>query len=830
MDPIRVFSPDLVFLGEIDDYGSLIYTRKWSAHGEFQITIPEINPLLAAGNIIMLGTDPRKNGIIKYVQCSEQDGYITVKGYSLLWLLSGRVTVPPAGSSYFTATGSAEDIMLALVGQNAANPTDSKRKIPLLTCATSQGRGITMTWQSRYAGLLSDLTELARVSGLGIGIEIDYDTPAMVFRVYQGADRSASQSAVPPVLFSPDYDNLYQRVYTYNATESRNTAYVAGQGEGADRDVVIVGDENTGMDRMETFVDARDLEDASELPERGETKLASMQPVSSYTSSVIPRGYETDWDLGDIVTIQDREYGLQLDRRVDEVEESSDASRDLITPTFGAPEKTVADRLAETTGGGAMGESSAIYFTPGRVLVSDGDGMSMASSITSEELGCLDGASGPLQDQIDQIRDHYVHSAEGTGGTAGYIRIAEFQITSAYANSPFALEIASRGRGVLSTLFIAYNNLNGLTPTLYRFRYWGANCNAYMYNAGSGLWYLYVQKSESWDRIDVVDFWLPYYMRGKVSVTWTNVQASSVPSGAEVAVNALDLFGGAAASHTHSYVPLSGTTAMTGSIGYPRTTSNLTLSNRNAGSNNHAYNLIWGGSSSGGVFFLWDATSSRSIFGYDCNPESFYVNVETMRFGRGNARFSSAQNQQSYWWASNEAAYAVGLGVFSGMWRLQPNNNGQTSLGASGYRWNQIYSTTSSISTSDRNLKKDIHTLDEDTMRRFVLLLDPVGYKHIENAHGRRHFGLIAQQVEEAMTQVGLTDMDFAGFIRSPKTKPIYNEDGTLKDEEEIPGEYIYSLRYEEFIAPLISVVQHQAKQIEALEKRITDLEARLKD
>lgn len=275
-----------------------------------------------------------------------------------------------------------------------------------------------------------------------------------------------------------------------------------------------------------------------------------------------------------------------------------------------------------------------------------------------------------------------------------------------------------------------------------------------------------------------------------------------------------------------NYVPLSGTTKMTGSLGYTRTTSNVTISNRNASTNNHAYNLIWGGSNTGAVFFLWDATSSKSIFGYDCSPEMFYINTDQVRFGKGKARLSSGANQQAYLWASDEAKYAVGLGVFSGQWRLMPNNNGETTLGASGYRWNQIFSTTTSISTSDRTLKRDINTLDEDKMYEFIQELDPVGYKFIENSHGRQHFGMISQQVEEAMTKCGLTDMDFAGFIRSPKTRTIYNDDGTIKDLEEIPDEYVYSLRYEEFIAPIISAVQHQAKLIEKLNAKIEELES----
>ena len=40
-----------------------------------------------------------------------------------------------------------------------------------------------------------------------------------------------------------------------------------------------------------------------------------------------------------------------------------------------------------------------------------------------------------------------------------------------------------------------------------------------------------------------------------------------------------------------------------------------------------------------------------------------------------------------------------------------------------------------------------------------------------------------------------------------------------------VEGEYIYSLRYDEFIAPLICMVQKQQKQIENLERRLSALE-----
>ena len=99
--------------------------------------------------------------------------------------------------------------------------------------------------------------------------------------------------------------------------------------------------------------------------------------------------------------------------------------------------------------------------------------------------------------------------------------------------------------------------------------------------------------------------------------------------------------------------------------------------------------------------------------------------------------------------------------------------------------------------TSDKNKKKDIKSLDLESITRFCNGLNPVSYKLIDGESGRTHFGLIAQEVEEAMQNANLTSMDFAGFIK----------DGNN-----------YFLRYEEFIPLIIKIIQN-------LEKRVSDLD-----
>lgn len=168
---------------------------------------------------------------------------------------------------------------------------------------------------------------------------------------------------------------------------------------------------------------------------------------------------------------------------------------------------------------------------------------------------------------------------------------------------------------------------------------------------------------------------------------------------------------------------------------------------------------------------------------------------------------------------------------------------GQADLGTAWTRWRSVYATTGTIQTSDRNAKRDIAGLDPEKMTAFVMGLKPSSYIFNKADSGRTHFGLISQDIEELLPQIGMTDMDFAGFIKSPKTEEYYEDVSEIvKDQETgedktvtrkqlktrtVEGEYIYSLRYDEFIAPLICMVQKQQKQIEALAQRLSALQSK---
>jgi hypothetical protein len=149
-------------------------------------------------------------------------------------------------------------------------------------------------------------------------------------------------------------------------------------------------------------------------------------------------------------------------------------------------------------------------------------------------------------------------------------------------------------------------------------------------------------------------------------------------------------------------------------------------------------------------------------------------------------------------------------------------NNGQ-SLGVTGKRWTELWLTTGVITTSDSRLKTEIQP--SELGLNFINSLNPVSYKWItssteivrdengnilsdENGETltidkpgiRPHYGLIAQELKSAIAESGVND--FAGFVQEDPSDP----------------DSLMSIRYEEFISPMIKAIQELSARVEELE------------
>lgn len=144
-------------------------------------------------------------------------------------------------------------------------------------------------------------------------------------------------------------------------------------------------------------------------------------------------------------------------------------------------------------------------------------------------------------------------------------------------------------------------------------------------------------------------------------------------------------------------------------------------------------------------------------------------------------------------------------------------NNGD--LGTSSNPWisvraNNVYNSAGLITSSDERKKNTIELLDN----RYDMLfekLKPVSYKYNNGTSGRTHLGLIAQEVEQAMNEVGLTDKDCAILVKDPVYSKM-NDDGSY---DELSGivDYDYSIRYNELIPLLISKIKDLQLKVDKL-------------
>lgn len=145
--------------------------------------------------------------------------------------------------------------------------------------------------------------------------------------------------------------------------------------------------------------------------------------------------------------------------------------------------------------------------------------------------------------------------------------------------------------------------------------------------------------------------------------------------------------------------------------------------------------------------------------------------------------------------------------IYVGGGDLLPATNNYSDLGSSTHNWASL--NVYSVNEVSDLTKKNSVIYGLDAYDAFFDGLKPMSFLFNGGTSGRRHTGLGAQDVEQNLIDCGLTSMDFAGFIKSPR-----------KDEtgQVIEGEYDYALRYSEFVSLLIDQVQKLKNRVNELE------------
>jgi hypothetical protein len=337
-------------MGAIEKITTMRWTRRWHTAGAFELEMPYDKSVfneLKCENLIRHGNEA---GIIEYVRLSTDEsgenivcGGRFLLGYAARRLVLGTVSI----------AAPAETVMTQLVTDSM---TGGGRAFAGLTVAATQGRGTAMDYQAANANLLAEIESISMLSGLGV--TIDTDGSGMIFKVLQGVDRTAEQNANPRAIFSAEFENVLTQEYDIDTGDSGTVAIVA-----TDKDSIVetVGTA-TGRLRREIYVAASGLdkdENGNALNEaqkralmqqQGKTALANAPISESFTAEVNPYGnlkYKTHYDLGDIITVSSKRWGVQVDARITEITEVYGADGETLELTLGYQEsiKKILGRL-----------------------------------------------------------------------------------------------------------------------------------------------------------------------------------------------------------------------------------------------------------------------------------------------------------------------------------------------------------------------------------------------------------------------------------------------------------------------------------------------------
>ncbi len=353
---IQIYNKEFVFMGVIDGYESVIWRPAYQEIGDFEIYVSANNGGIAylekdfylvrqkdisvdsEGNVTFENVMIYKN--IKLQTDPEEGDYFVITGKELKFLMHQRIIWNQTNLS-----GTAEEGIRLLVDENAINPTDENRIIPLIALGTLQEFTDSIDKQITGDYLDEAIVEICKTYQYGWKFTVI--NAVMYLIIYQGEDRSFNTEQDNYVVFSDEFDNISETQYEMNSEGYANTSLIGGEGEGSGRTYATVGEENIGIERFESFVDAKSISQniGSEdeitssdylllLQEKGKEKLSELAITEGFSGEIKLTEnfiYGKDFFLGDIVTVMSK-YGISKNVRVLSSIEAVDTTGERIIP------------------------------------------------------------------------------------------------------------------------------------------------------------------------------------------------------------------------------------------------------------------------------------------------------------------------------------------------------------------------------------------------------------------------------------------------------------------------------------------------------------------
>jgi hypothetical protein len=341
-----------------DRFISLIWTERWNTLGDFQLDVVSTQATRAAFTPDTYLAMNRSNYVMRIESVEDDvtaDGVKTliVKGSSIEKILSDRVAYVVATDTTTTPNWTITDKPAAIMRTVfhdicILGALDAEDIIPgvtegsFLPASTLAEPTDPITVQITPTDVYSVENQIGSAWNLGFRILRQDSTGQLFWEVYAGSDRTTAQTALTPVIFGPNLDNLQNTKELTDISKAKNVAYVyspAGFQKVYAPGVDITVD---GFERRVLVVNASDITSAAlpnvtaALTQRGYQALAAARTSQLFDGEISQYSqykYGVDYNLGDTVEMQNID-GVSNVMRVTEQIFTEDSNGEREYPTL----------------------------------------------------------------------------------------------------------------------------------------------------------------------------------------------------------------------------------------------------------------------------------------------------------------------------------------------------------------------------------------------------------------------------------------------------------------------------------------------------------------
>ncbi|QDK71453.1 siphovirus ReqiPepy6 Gp37-like family protein [Lactococcus protaetiae] len=337
----------------LDDVKDLIVSSDSDSDSENERKRNLISSLFVADNILNI------NDVYFYIDkvtCDDStNGELVVAGKSLRAKALKRIVY-----RIYHQTKRPEQIIYDHLNNEVINPSQTSRKIEYLSVISpNQLTAATIDYQNSYGVVSNEIDGLCSTYDIGINeTATNLQNPHNQLEIVKGRDLSNV------VEFNVDFDNLLSESYESSNFDEATMAWVFGEGEGTARKNVKLNDNLAGLERMEIYVDARDIQQKTQdgngnditltdaqylaaLTSRGISSLAEQQAILTLNGDIDLESslfeYQKDYQLGDRVRFTSQLFNLTKTSVLAGLDETWDSTGHHLSPLWDKESPTVFD-------------------------------------------------------------------------------------------------------------------------------------------------------------------------------------------------------------------------------------------------------------------------------------------------------------------------------------------------------------------------------------------------------------------------------------------------------------------------------------------------------